>query len=549
MKVKQFLVIPATSVFFLGLFAGCASPKHPVAQSPVQLQPQSPPPLTVVVKTNRLVIHADRPGAEISRNIYGQFSEHLGHCIYGGIWVGEDSSIPNTRGIRNDVVAALKKIQVPVVRWPGGCFADEYHWMDGIGTPTNRPSMINTTWGGVTENNHFGTHEFMDFCDQIGAAPYICGNLGSGTVEEMMEWVEYMTSDADSPMANLRRQNGRERPWKVPYFAVGNESWGCGGNMTAEFYADNFSRYNTFVKDYPGNHIYRVASGGLESDYHWTEVLMKQNADGLKHGGQAMNGYSLHYYTLPTSDWSHKGSAIKFDEAEWFNTLRHALVMEELVTKHSAIMDKYDPQKKVGLIVDEWGAWYDVEPGTNPGFLYQQNTLRDALVAGVTLNIFNNHADRVKMANIAQMINVLQAMILTDNEKMTVTPSYWVFEMDTVHHDATLLPSELQSVDYAFGDKTIPAVSASASRDRAGKIHVTLCNLNPNQPAEVAVDLQGAKAQSISGQVLTAPEMNAHNTFDQPDNVKPAEFNAFKVTNNGFVTTLPAKSVVALEVE
>jgi alpha-N-arabinofuranosidase len=495
------------------------------------------------VKTNRLVIHADQPGAEISRNIYGQFSEHLGHCIYGGIWVGEDSPIANTRGIRNDVVTALKKIQVPVVRWPGGCFADEYHWMDGIGTPTNRPSMINTHWGGVTENNHFGTHEFLDFCGQIGAAPYVSGNLGSGTVEEMMQWVEYLTSDANSPLANLRRQNGREQPWKIPYFAVGNESWGCGGNMTPEYYADNFRRYNTFIKDYGDDKIYRIACGASDSNYHWTEVLMKN-------AGSGMNGLSLHYYTLPSGSWSgKKGSATEFNEADWFKTLQHALFMDEIVTKHSAIMDKYDPQKKVGLIVDEWGAWYDVEPGSNPGFLYQQNTLRDALIAGVTLNIFNNHADRVKMANIAQMINVLQAMILTDNEKMTVTPSYWVFEMDTVHHDATLLPSELQSVDYAFGDKTIPAVSASASRNQAGKIHVTLCNLNPNQSIVVPCELPGARVRKISGRVLTAPEMNAHNTFDQPDKVKPTEFNSFKLMDNGFVTTLPAKSVVVLEVE
>jgi alpha-N-arabinofuranosidase len=546
MNIKSFVAIPIVSVLCLGLWAGCSSPKpkSPVAQaqSPVPPQAQPQPPPSPLVKTNRLVIHADQPGAEISRNIYGQFSEHLGHCIYGGIWVGEDSPIPNTRGIRNDVVAALKKIQVPVLRWPGGCFADEYHWMDGIGTPTNRPSMINTHWGGVTENNHFGTHEFLDFCDQIGAAPYVSGNLGSGTVQEMMEWVEYMTSDADSPLANLRRQNGREQPWKVPYFAVGNESWGCGGNMTPEYYADNFRRYNTFIKNYGGDKIYRIACGASDSNYHWTEVLMKNV-------GRQMNGLSLHYYTLPTGNWSHKGSATEFNEAEWFNTLQRALFMDEFVTKHSAIMDKYDPQKRVGLIVDEWGAWYDVEPGSNPGFLYQQNTLRDALVAGVTLNIFNHHADRVKMANIAQMINVLQAMILTDNEKMTVTPSYWVFEMDTVHHDATLLPSELQSVDYPFGDKKIPAVSASASRDKTGRIHVTLCNLNPNQSIEVPCELQGARAQKLSGRVLTAPEMNAHNTFDQPDNVKPTEFNAFKLTDNGFVTTLPAKSVVVLEVE
>jgi alpha-N-arabinofuranosidase len=540
MNIKPFVVIPIVSVLFFGLFAGCASPKQLVAQSPKP--PVSPVPPPTIVKTNRLVIHADQPGAEISRNIYGQFSEHLGHCIYGGIWVGIDSPIPNTRGIRNDVVTALKKIQVPVLRWPGGCFADEYHWMDGIGNPTNRPSMINTHWGGVVENNHFGTHEFLDFCDQIGAAPYVSGNLGSGTVQEMMEWVEYMTSDADSPLANLRRQNGREQPWKIPYFAVGNESWGCGGNMTPEYYADNFRRYNTFIKNYGGDKIYRIACGASDSNYNWTEVLMKN-------AGRQMNGLSLHYYTLPTGNWSHKGSATGFNEADWFNTLQHALFMDELVAKHSAIMDKYDPQKKIGLIVDEWGAWYDVEPGSNPGFLYQQNTLRDALVAGVTLNIFNHHADRVKMANIAQMINVLQAMILTDNEKMTVTPSYWVFEMDTVHHDATLLPSELQSVDYSFGDKKIPAVSASASRDKTGRIHVTLCNLNPNQPAEVTCELQGARATKLSGRILTAPEMNTHNTFDQPDNVKPTEFNVFKVTDNGFITTLPAKSVVVLEVE
>jgi alpha-N-arabinofuranosidase len=546
MNIKSCVANLIAIVLGLGLVAGCSHPK-PAPQVQAPQTPETPP--APVVKTNRLVIHADQPGAEISRNIYGQFSEHLGHCIYGGIWVGEDSPIPNTRGIRNDVVAALKKIQVPVLRWPGGCFADEYHWMDGIGTRTNRPSMINTTWGGVTENNHFGTHEFMDFCDQIGATPYICGNVGSGTVQELMEWIEYMTSDADSPMADLRRQNGREKPWKVSYLAIGNESWGCGGNMTAEFYADNFSRYNTFVKNYDGNNIYRVASGGLDSDYHWTDVLMRRNADRLKHGGTPMNGYSLHYYTLPTGNWSHKGSATEFNEAEWFSTLQRALFMDEIVTKHSAIMDKYDPEKKVGLVVDEWGVWCDVEPGTNPAFLYQQNTLRDALVAAVTLNIFNNHADRVKMANIAQMVNVLQAMILTDNEKMTVTPSYWVFEMDTVHHDATLLPTDLQCVDYAFGDKAIPALSASASRDKTGKIHVTLCNLNPNQSIELPCDLAGARAGRISGRILTAPEMNAHNTFDQPDNVKPVEFKNFKLTDSGFVVTLPAKSVVVLEVE
>jgi alpha-L-arabinofuranosidase len=492
---------------------------------------------------NKLVIHADQGKTTISKNIYGQFAEHLGHCIYGGIWVGEDSSIPNTRGIRNDVVAALKRLKVPNVRWPGGCFADEYHWKDGIGPRAKRPSMINTHWGGTVEDNAFGTHEFLDFCEQIGCAPVICGNVGSGTPQEMMEWVEYIMSDAQSPMADLRRKNGRDKPWKLPYFAVGNESWGCGGNMRPEFYADNYRRYNTFVKNYPGNNIYRVACGPSDGDYNWTEVLMSQV-------GRRMNGLSLHHYSLPTSSWTgSKGSATDYKEDHWFSTLRNTLQMEDLVTKHSAIMDKADPQKRIGLIVDEWGAWYDVEPGTNPGFLYQQSTIRDALVAGCNLNIFNNHADRVKMANIAQMINVLQSMILTDKEKTVLTPTYHVFEMFTVHQDATLLPSELQSADYPFGANKIPAVNVSASRDAAGKIHVTLCNLNPNAPAEVTCDLQGAKAQKLSGRILTAPELITHNTFEKPDAIQPAAFSSFKTTENGFSTMLPAKSVVVLEVE
>lgn len=492
---------------------------------------------------NTLVIHADQGNNTISRNIYGQFSEHLGHCIYDGVWVGEESPIPNTRGIRNDVVEALKKIQIPVIRWPGGCFADQYHWMDGIGPRDQRPKRINTSWGGVVEDNRFGTHEFLDFCDQIGAAPYISGNVGSGSVDELAEWIEYMTATTNSAVSDLRRRNGRERPWKIPFAGIGNESWGCGGQMTPEFYSDNYRRYSEFVKNYPGNRIYRIASGADSADTNWTEVLMRNV-------GTRMNGLSLHYYTLPSgNNWQRKGSATKFDEAGWFSTLKNAGRMEDLVTRHSAIMDRYDPQKKIGLIVDEWGTWYDVEPGTNPGFLYQQNTLRDALVAGMTLNLFNNHCVRVKMACIAQLANVLQAMVLTDGAKMTVTPSYWVFEMYVPHHDAKLLPSDLQSADYEFNGQKIPAVSVSASRDQAGKIHVSLCNLNPNRPAEVTCDLQGAKAQKISGRVLTATEMNAHNTFDQPDTVKPAEFGAFRVTDNGFVTTLPAKSVVVLEVD
>lgn len=491
---------------------------------------------------NRLVIHADQGKQTINRNIYGHFAEHLGRCIYEGIWVGEDSSIPNTRGICNDVVAALKQIKVPVLRWPGGCFADEYHWKDGIGPREKRPAMINTHWGGVVENNHFGTHEFLDLVEQLGCDAYICGNVGSGTPQEMMEWVEYITSDAQSPMANLRRQNGRDKPWKLAYFGVGNESWGCGGNMRPEFYADNYRRFNTFVKNYPGQRIYRIACGANSFDFNWTEVLMNQ-------AGRQMNGLSLHFYTVLRGNWRDKGSATKFEEPDWHGVLFEAVKMEELVTKHAAIMDKADPQKRVGMIVDEWGTWHNVEPGTNPGFLYQQNSLRDALVAGLSLNIFNQHCDRVKMANIAQTINVLQAMILTDKEKMLLTPTYHVFEMYTVHHDATLLPADLTYADYAMGSDKVPGLSVSASRDKSGAMHVSLCNLNPKATVEVTCELQGAKPQSVSGRVLTAEAMQAHNTFDKPEAVKPTAFSDWKLTEGGFTAKLPAKSVVVLELK
>ena len=488
---------------------------------------------------NQLVIRADQPGATIDRNIYGHFSEHLGHCIYEGIYVGEKSKIPNTHGMRNDLVAALRKIQIPVLRWPGGCFADEYHWMDGIGPNKKRPTMVNTHWGGVTENNHYGTHEFMDLCQQLGCEPYICGNVGSGTVKEMQQWVEYLTFDGVSPMSDLRKANGRKEPWPLKYFGVGNENWGCGGNMTPEFYADQYKRYATYVRNFGSNHIFKIACGPNGPNTNWTDVLMRE-------AGKKMDGLALHYYCRSGKN---SRSATKFEEIDWFFLLQNALRMEELVVGHSAIMDRYDPKKKVALVVDEWGTWHETEPGTNPRFLYQQNTLRDALVAGLTLNIFNHHADRVRMANIAQTVNVLQAVVLTDGPKLLLTPTYHVFEMYTVHHNARLLPAEVKGPDYQFGQEKIPALNVSASRGKDGKINVTLCNLDPNASAEVACEVKGAKPQKFSGRVLTAAVMNAHNTFEQLENVKPGDLQGLKATANGFAVTLPAKSVAAITIE
>ncbi|MEI7422159.1 MAG: alpha-L-arabinofuranosidase C-terminal domain-containing protein [Prolixibacteraceae bacterium] len=484
-----------------------------------------------------IVVHADQPGAKIDKAIYGHFAEHLGHCIYGGIYVGEKSDIPNIRGYRSDVVKALKDLSVPLIRWPGGCFADTYHWRDGIGPKSERPSIINVHWGGVTEDNSFGTHEFLDFCELIGADAYVNLNVGSGTVREAAEWVEYVTSSNESPMTKLRKQNGREKPWNVKYWAVGNETWGCGGNMRPEYYSDIYRQYSTFMRA-PG--MYKIASGANVEDYKWTEVMMKESA-------RYMNGLSLHYYTVP-ENWQKKGSATDFDEAKWFITLQKTLKMEELVTKHSAIMDQYDPKKRVGLLVDEWGCWYDVEPGTNPGFLFQQSTLRDALVAGINLNIYNNHADRVRMSNIAQMINVLQSVILTKDKEMVLTPTYYVFKMYKVHQDAVSLPVAVKCDQYTFDGKSVDAVNCSASV-KDGVISITACNLDPNKPQTISFDIPGMKLSKVSGKIVTAAKINAYNDFGKKEEVTMTDFKNARIVNGKIETVLPAKSVVLLQLQ
>lgn len=491
---------------------------------------------------NQFVVVANNPGPVISKDIYGHFSEHLGRCIYEGLWVGTDSKIPNTYGIRNDVLFALREIKVPNLRWPGGCFADTYHWRDGIGPQEKRASIVNTHWGGVTEDNSFGTHEFMKLCELLDCDAYINGNVGSGTVREMAEWVEYLTSDSDSPMTRLRKENGREAPWKVKYWAIGNENWGCGGNMTSLFYTDVMRQFSTYLNNYADNRLYRVACGPSDYNVAWTETLMK---DPDSRG--RLQGLSIHYYSVPDG-WSRpKGSSTEFDENAWFKTMQANLQMDEIIRGHEAIMDRYDPRKTKGLVVDEWGNWYDVEPGTNPGFLYQQNTLRDALTAAIHLNIFNEHAERVKVANLAQMVNVLQSVILTKEEKMVLTPTYHVFRMFRVHQEARLLKSDLKCEDYVFGDRGIPAVSGSASLDNEGKMHISLANLNPNKAIVLNCPIIGDTYKKVSGEVLTADAINAHNTFEAAEKVKPAAFSGHSYKNGVLTVTLPAKSVVVLE--
>lgn len=492
-------------------------------------------------KINQLVVHVDKGKEKIAHEIYGHFAEHLGRCISDGFWVGEDSDIPNVRGIRTDVVDALKKIQVPVLRWPGGCFADIYHWMDGVGPRDKRFKTLNSSWGG-TETNQFGTHEFMDLCEQLGCKAFVAGNVGSGTVKEMQDWIEYMTSDSDGDMADLRRKNGRDEPWKIPYFGVGNENWACGGNMTPEYYADVYKNFQTYVRNYSGNKIIKVACGPGGGDIRWTDPVMQK-------AGKYMDAIDLHYYVF-SGTWANQGSATRFDEKEWFVLMKNSLQIDNVIDRNIEVMDKYDPEKRVDLFICEWGTWWSREPGEDVSALYQQNTLRDAVSAGIFLNIFNSHCDRVKMANIAQINNVLQAMILTKGKDIILTPTYHVFEMFKVHQGATLLPIDMSCPSYKYSKKEeVPSLVASASKDSNGIIHISLCNLDPINDVILNCKLEGLEPAQVTGRVLTSKAMNAHNTFEKPNEIEPTILEDISIKDNIVTVKIPSKSVVVLAVQ
>lgn len=487
-----------------------------------------------------VTVHGDRPSAKFDKRLFGQFAEHLGTGIYGGIWVGPGSPIPNIRGYRRDVIDALKAIRVPMIRWPGGCFGDEYHWREGIGPRAERPVKINTHWGGVTEDNAVGTHEFMDYSELVGAEAYVSGNVGNGTPQEMAEWVEYMTAPVGSTLANERAANGRKAPWKLPMFGIGNELWGCGGHMRPEYAADLTRRYGTFIKTPKGVSVMKIASGANKDNYAWTEVMMRE-------AGKSFDGIGVHYYTHPYAGRP-RGAATGFDEDQWARTLARTIMIDEIMAKHSAVMDKYDPEKRVALFLDEWGTWYDKEPGSQDGFLYQQNSLRDALVTSLNFDIFARHTDRLRGANIAQMVNVLQAMLLTDGAKMVKTPTYHVFDLYKDYGDGIVLPVEVQAAEYRKNEWALKTVSASAVRGRDGALHVGLTNVDPARPATVRVKLVGLTARRVSGRIVTAAVMDAHNRFDAPEAVTPRAFTGARLSGDMLSVSLPAKSVIMLDV-
>lgn len=438
--------------------------------------------------------------------------------------------------MRCDVVNALKEIKVPVLRWPGGCFADEYHWMDGIGPKENRKKMVNTHWGGVTEDNSFGTHEFFELCEQLGCDAYINGNVGSGTVQEMSEWVEYMTFDGESRLTDLRKKNGREKPWTVKFFGVGNENWGCGGHMLPEDYAAEYRKYETYIRDYDRDkHIQRIACGPDSDNYHWTEVMMQKACSRIEN-------LSLHYYCGPMNHEGDRGHATHFDEDDYYGTLKRAVKIEEILKKHEYVLNHYDPEKRIGLMVDEWGAWYKVEAGTNPGFLYQQNTMRDAIIAALTLNVFNKHSDRVRMANIAQMVNVLQSVVLTDGEKMLLTPTYYVFKMFREHQDSILLGSYITNAKVG-GKYEIDKLFESASMTADGTIISTIANTSVNEASNIDCQIADFKVKSVEAEILTG-NMGDFNTFDETEKVKSDKFEKLTLKEDGFTAEIPPCSVV-----
>jgi alpha-N-arabinofuranosidase len=485
---------------------------------------------------------------KIEPTIYGQFTEHLGYGVYDGVWVGENSEIPNTRGIRNDVVAALRELKVPVVRWPGGCFADEYHWQDGIGPRERRPVRKNNWWGGVVETNAFGTHEFFDFAEQIGAKTYLSVNVASSNPTEMREWIEYLTSDEPDTLANMRRGNGRETPFSLDYIGIGNESWGCGGAMRPEYYSDLYRRFAAFLHrngrgfhNNNDNKALAVASGANNLDTNWTHVV-------TSNAGSMMDAISLHFYTLNNGEWPTRNelTATDITQESWNEIVYQASRMDDVLSAHEAVLEFNDPDNKIALYVDEWGTWYRPEIGNEPSFLFQQNTLRDAITASVTLNIFHKHTRRVKMANIAQTVNVLQAMLLTDGAKMAKTPTYHVFKMYLPFQNALPVKMDLKSPSRSHKEGNFDLVSGSAAIKDDGTVMIALTNADFGNGHSLNINL-GKNYAINSAKILTHQQANAHNIPGENPMLEPFDYNGFVVLNEQLEVDLPAKSVLVLQ--
>jgi len=490
----------------------------------------------------KVTVCLDEPIARISRNIYGHFAEHLGTCIYEGIWVGEDSIIPNTGGIRNDVVAALKRINPAILRWPGGNFADDYHWQDGVGPRAARPRRLNLWWDSE-EPNHFGTHEFIQFCRLVGAEPYLCGNVGSSYPRELRDWVEYCNYDGGTSLAQQRAANGSSEPFRVRYWGVGNENWAAGGSFEADDYAIEYKRFATYLRDFGGTPLFLVACGAYGTETSWTRGFFEKMSRTPFGGVPRLHGFGVHYYCGTA------GSATEYTEQEWYQLLSAGLKVEDVIKVHRAAMDSYDPQRKIGLVIDEWGTWHPPAEGRNKAHLWQQNTMRDALVAALTLDVFNRHADKVVMANIAQTVNVLQALVLTDGPRMLTTPTYHVYDLYQGHQEGDSVRLLCDAPEISFNDKQatqakLPGVSGSASI-KNGMVTISLVNTSATDAQDAVVQLRGGACAGVAARLLSAAEMHTVNTFEEPETITP-QSTTVRISGGELHLSLPAASVTVL---
>ena len=482
----------------------------------------------------------DEPIATIQPGIYGQFLEHIGGVVHDGVWVGPDSKIANTSGIRQSLIDHVRRLGPTVVRWPGGCFADKYHWRDGIGPAHKRPKRF-ARWREDSDPNQFGTHEFMEFCRLTKVQPYFAANVGTGTVEEFQQWVEYCNAPSGkTTLADERASNGQADPFKVRYWGVGNESWGCGGKFTPEDYCTEYRKFTDWLPNY-GVEPYLIAAGPNGNDHNWTRRFFKKWVD---YARAPLHAWAAHYYCGTT------GHALTFDENQWYEMLFRANDIGNLIGDQWRIMNEFDPDHKVKLIIDEWGTWHPPGTETNPAHLYEQmGTLRDALVAALTLDTFNRHADKVHMANIAQMVNCLHSLFLADGDRFVTTPTFHVFEMYRPHQNGMSLRTDMESPDVSFklGDKAERIWKLAGSASRTGKaVTVTLVHAEAAAPAEVVVRLHSGKATNVIRTVLTHKELNAHNTFDRPETVTPRQ-EATQLSGAEFTCIVPPASVTRLD--
>jgi alpha-N-arabinofuranosidase len=483
----------------------------------------------------------DEPIGVIAPELYGHFAEHIGGVIYDGIWVGEDSAVPNLGGIRKSLVDWMKRLRPAVIRWPGGCFADGYHWRDGIGEREKRPRRYGR-WTDVTEPNHFGSHEFIRFCRLVDAQPYMAANVGTGTPEEFQSWVEYCNAPAGlTTLADERAANGAPDPLGIRYWGVGNESWGCGGKFTPEDYCTDYRKFATWVPGY-GVPLYLIASGPNGNDPNWTARFFQKWVD---YERAPLHGWSPHYYCGTA------GEALQFSTDQWYELLARAKEMEKLISDQWAVMGKFDPQRKVRLVIDEWGAWH--KPGTeiNKRHLFEQmGCLRDALVAALTLDTFNRHADKMAMANVAQLINNLHSLFLADGDRFVATPNFYVFEMYKPHQGATAVRVNVEApaVEFRVGSdrRQLFGLAGSASvREKA--MTLTLVNPHDSEPVAAAVNLKGGAARAARRTVLTHAQANAHNTFERPNELV-SQSGDVEVSGAAFTLELPPKSIARWDI-